>query len=124
MIKDFLIFIRDIALFLIAWGLFLPLSIVNFVVVACRGGAKGYFFSSALALDKYANRELRTLWNVTLRTSKGYPFGNVEETISSALGKNERDGTLTWVGKVLVWLLDKLDKGHARKSINDEVVIT
>lgn len=118
----FLIFIRDIVLFLLAWGLFLPLSIVNFVIVACRGGAKGYFFSSAVALDKYANRELRTLWNSTLRTSEGYPFGNVEETISSALGKNERDGTLTLIGRLLAWILDKIDRDHARKSINELMI--
>lgn len=120
MVKDFLIFIRDVVLFLFAWGLFLPLSIVNFVIVACHGGARGYFYSSALSLDKYANRELRTLWNSTLRTQKGYEFGNVEETISSALGKNERDGTLTMVGRLLVWFLDKLDKGHTIKSIKEE----
>lgn len=115
----FLTFIRDVTLFLIAWGLFLPLSVVNFVIVACNGGAKGYFFSSAVSIDKFGNRELRTLWNVALRTRTGYPFGDERETISSVLGKNERDGTLTWVGKVLVWILDRLDRDHARKSIKE-----
>ncbi len=111
--------IRDILLFLIAWLLFLPLSVVNFLIVACRGKAKGYFFSSAVSIDKFGNRELRSLWNSTLRTEEGYPFGNPEETISSALGKNERDGTLTSVGKLLCWILDKLDRDHTKKSIND-----
>jgi hypothetical protein len=101
-------------LFIIAYILFLPLSIINFCIVKNK---KGYFFSSALSLDKYANREFRTLWNLTLRNKFGYEFGAVNETISSALGKNQRDVTLTKTGKLLVWVLDKLDKNHCLKSI-------
>lgn len=82
---------------------------------------KGYFRSSAVNLDKYANREFRTLWNKTLKKENGYKFGNENETISSALGKNERDKTLTKTGKVLVWILDKIDNNHSIKSINEKV---
>ena len=77
----------------------------------------GYFKSSAISLDKFANREFRTLWNKTLRTEFGYHFGYNEETISSALGKNQQLGTLTKTGKALVWFLDALDKNHCIKSI-------
>ena len=94
--------------------MFLPLTIWNYFLV----NQKGYFRSSALSLDKYANREFRTLWNKYLRTESGYHFGEIGETISSALGKNERDNTLTKTGKRLVWLLNKLDKNHAFKSID------
>lgn len=102
-------------LFLIAYILFLPLSIINYLVVKNK---KGYFKSSAINLDKFGNREFRTLLNVTLRTVNGYEFGNMNETISGVLGKNERDKTLSATGKILVWILDKLDKGHAQKSID------
>jgi hypothetical protein len=102
-------------LFIIAYILYLPLSFINFLLVRDRG----YFMSSAVNLDKFANREFRTLWNKTLRLENGYHFGNVNETISSALGKNERDGTLSTAGKCLVWVLDKLDKNHCQKSIDD-----
>lgn len=105
----------QIILFFVAYILFLPLSLLNYFFVENK---KGYFLSSALNLDKFANREFRTLWNKVLRTEKGYKFGNIEETISSALGKNERDRTLTNYGKVLVWVLDKIDKNHCKKSIN------
>ncbi len=101
-------------LFLIAYILFLPLSIINYCVVKIKSG---YFKSSAINLDKYANREFRTLWNKVLRTENGYHFGDINETISSALGKNERDKTLTKTGKCLVWVLDKLDKNHCQNSI-------
>ena len=43
----------------------------------------------------------------------------MEETISSALGKNQRDGTLTKIGRALVWILDKIEKEHCKKSIKE-----
>lgn len=104
-------------LFLIAYILFLPLTIWNYFLVK----GDGYWLSSALSLDIYANREFRTLWNKYLRTKDGYKFGVNGETISSALGKNERDGTLTETGKKLVWILNKLDDNHCMKSIDDTI---
>ena len=102
-------------LLLIAWVLFMPISIVNYFCVKTK---KGYFKQSALNLDKYGNREFRAFFNRYFRTENGYPFGNENETISSALGKNERDGNLSKCGKVLVWILDKIDKDHCKKSIS------
>lgn len=112
-------FFIGLILFLIAWALFLPLSVVNFIIVSLKGKGGGYFYSSAVSFDKYGNRELRTLWNTTLRKPDGYPFGDERETISSALGKNERDGTLALTGKVLVWVLHVIDRNHAAKSIRE-----
>lgn len=110
-------------LFFIAYLLYFPLTFINFMIVRknAKDKGKGYFRSSAVTIDKLGNREFRTLWNKTLRTESGYEFGNFGETISSALGKNERDGTLTKSGKRLVWLLNKIDQGHCEKSINLEV---
>jgi len=91
-------------LFIIAYMLFLPLSIINFIVVTHK---KGYFRSSALTIDKLANREFRTLWNKTLRIENGYSFGAENETISSALGKNIQNNSLSLTGKCLVFILTK-----------------
>ena len=102
-------------LFLVAYILFFPLSIINYLVVKNK---KGYFKSSAINLDKFGNREFRTLLNLTLKIESGHEFGNINETISGVLGKNERDNTLTKIGRYLVWLLDKLDDNHAKKSID------
>lgn len=106
-------------LFLIAYTLLLPLTIINFLVVllTSRDKAKGYFRTTALNIDKFGNREFRKLWNLTLIIDRGYQFGNPEETISSVLGKNERDGTLSIIGKVLAWILNTIDKDHCLKSI-------
>ena len=102
-------------LFIIAYFLYLPLSLINLFFVKDKSG---YFKSSAINLDKFGNRELRTLLNKTLINNKGYKFGNIGETISSVLGKNQLTGTLTRFGKVIVWVLDKIENNHALKSIN------
>ena len=102
-------------LFIIAYILFLPLTVINWLFVKEK---KGYFKSSAISLDRFGNREFRTLFNKVLITENGYKFGDMKETISGVLGKNERDKTLSEIGKKLVWLLDKIDNNHALKSID------
>ena len=102
-------------LFIIAYVLYLPLTVVNWLFVKNKSG---YFKSSAINLDKFGNREFRTLFNKVLINDKGYRFGDIEETISSVLGKNQLTGTLTGLGRVLVWILDKIDNNHAIKSID------
>jgi len=102
-------------LFFIAYTLFLPLSLINFLAVKNK---KGYFKSSAINLDKFGNREFRTFLNKVLIVESGHKFGDMKETISGVLGKNERDKTLSKTGKKLVWVLNKLDKNHCFKSID------
>lgn len=100
-------------LFLVAYVLYLPLSIINYLLVR----SEGYFRDSAITLDKLANREFRTLWNKTLIVESGYKFGNIQETISGVLGKNIKDETLTKTGKVLVWILSEK---HCLDAIVDQ----
>ena len=101
-------------LYIIAYIFYLPLSIINFLIVKNKGG---YFKSSAITIDKLANREFRTLWNKILKNKNGYLFGAEDETISSALGKNQRDNTLSKTGNLLVKILNTLEKNHCLKSI-------
>ena len=103
-------------LFIFAYTFYLPLSIWNFYHVEDK---KGYFRSSAITIDKLANREFRTLWNKKLRTESGYKFGAENETISSALGKNQRNKTLTKTGEKLVKALDFFEENHCLNSINN-----
>jgi hypothetical protein len=103
-------------LFIIAYILLLPLTIINFFFVDKKSG---YFKSTGINIDKFANREFRSMWNATLIKKNGYQFGDETETLSSALGKNERDKTLTALGKGLVWILDKIEKNHCIKSIRE-----
>lgn len=112
-------FLGSVLLFILAYVLFLPLSLMNFLILLFKGKAGGYFLSSATNLDRFANYEFRTLFNLTLKKKEGYSFGNFGETISSVLGKNERDKTLSFMGKCFAFILNKLDKNHCQKSIKE-----
>ena len=109
----------NLVLFLIAYLLLLPLTFINYAVVAHKSSSKGYFRSTAVNIDRFGNREFRALFNKMLIKENGYKFGDIRETISSVLGKNQRDDTLSKWGKVLVWILDLIDKNHCEKSIED-----
>jgi hypothetical protein len=101
-------------LFITAYVLFLPISFINFLFVRNRG----YFKDSAINIDKFGNREFRTSLNATLiNENSPFNFGNMEETISSVLGKNQRFGHLTKFGKIICLILDTIDKNHCEKSI-------
>jgi hypothetical protein len=127
-------------LFLIAWVLWLPLTFINYFLV------KGdYFLSSAISLDRYANREFRTLWNKTLRLESMAEFGDIKDTISCVLGRIQIESfetkifslnlwywynkkykivyinysKLTLLGNILCFLLDNIDKDHCKKSVKN-----
>ena len=51
----------------------------------------------------------------------GYQHGNINETISSVLGKNQRDETLTKFGMLITKILDRMDENHCKESINENV---
>ena len=81
----------------------------------------GYFREEAVAIDRFGNYQYRSLFNALFVAKNGYKHGNINETISSVLGKNQRDETLTKLGKLLVKILDTIDKNHCKESINENV---
>jgi hypothetical protein len=104
-----------ILLYIIAYLLFLPLTIFN----ALNVRKKGYFKDTAINIDRFGNREFRFSLNKYLITEKSTDrFGNIEETISSVLGKNQISNNLTTFGKVICKILDTIEKEHCKKSIN------
>lgn len=149
MIKKIGIYILDIILFLTAWILFLPLSILNYFIVLfkARDHAKGYFRVSAVNFDKYGHKELKTLLNFCLlKKDSQFQFGDGRETISSLMGKVERASYIKryylriyyWKGKYRTFtyrsfkvtdynilgigvnrVLQLLDNMHSIKSIED-----
>jgi hypothetical protein len=108
--------------------LFLPVVVVFYIVKYLLTGNKRelkvWFFRSAREIDVFANVVGCDLFNAIFIVDKGYKFGNPKETISSVLGKNQRDKTLSLAGELLRWILDLIDDNHCIKSINDEVTNT
>lgn len=81
----------------------------------------GYFREQAVAIDRFGNSQYRSLFNALFVADGGYQHGNINETISSVLGKNEYFCTLTKKGKILVKVLNFIDKDHCAKSIDWDV---
>lgn len=77
----------------------------------------GYLFKCAIADDQQANTYLAKLFNDTLIKVGGHKFGNPDETISSVLGKNLLTNKLSLAGKILNFILNKIEQNHTTKSI-------
>jgi hypothetical protein len=107
--------------------LFAFVGVINFpIVLIIHAKKRGfwrvtnkYWRSDAYELDVFGNYRYRATWNLLFRKKDGYKFGEKSESISSALGKNKRDATLSLFGKIIAGILDALDKNHCIKSIND-----
>jgi len=78
-----------------------------------------YLRQLAISIDQMGNVAMQDLLDDILITKDGYTFGNVDETISSVLGKNERQLTLKGLGRALVKFLNFIDPNHALNSIEE-----
>ena len=108
-----------IILYIIATIFWVILTPINWIIVTFKHGLSNqYFRETAVDIDKFGNRNFRTFFNTTMKIKDGYAFGNVNETISSVLGKNQRDKTLSWFGIIICFILDWLDEDHCKNSIN------
>lgn len=150
LLKEVATFALHVALFYIAYKMVAPLIVACLIAVWYKyGSVKGYFLNSASSLDRWGNSEFKTLWNLILiKSSSLYKFGNIFETISSVLGKNERASQVVLVNyRVYYWwkkykvyrhrkfiktdytligiglnrFLWMCDYNHCMKSINDKI---
>lgn len=86
-----------------------------------KKGFKGlgeYLLQIAISIDQLGNVLMQYLLNLLWIRPGGYSFGNRDETISSALGRNKRIGTLNGFGKAIDALLDFIDPNHSLNSID------
>jgi len=108
--------------------LLLPLvaafMILKYVFTGNKRMLSVWFFRTAREIDIFANVNGSEFFDAIFITDGGYKFGNPKETISSVIGKNQRDNTLSIAGKLLRHMLDKIDKDHCLKSINNDATNT
>lgn len=84
-------------------------------------GLKGvgeYLLKIAISVDQLGNVLMQHLLNLLWVKKGGYQFGNRDETISSALGRNRQLGTLTSFGLAIDAFLDRIDPQHSLNSID------
>lgn len=79
---------------------------------------KIFFTNVAASIDQTGNALYGLLWNYIFikKNTLYYPFGDKDETISEVLGWNEKYhiSSLTKTAKVLIWILNKLEKDHCQ----------
>lgn len=78
-----------------------------------------YHLDLAIAKDQYGNALCKYLFNDLLIKWNGYKFGNIDETISSVIGKNKVANTLTPLGLLIDRILNKFEKDHSINSIDN-----
>ncbi|MCX8472873.1 MAG: hypothetical protein ORN85_04410 [Sediminibacterium sp.] len=71
----------------------------------------------AIVLDILGNVTMQFIFNDYLITKDGHKFGEINETISSVLGKNQLMGTLKKPGKTLIKFLEVIEEEHCLNSI-------
>jgi len=106
---------------ILKWSLSPLLWIVGVICSYKQKEHKKYFKDLAISKDQYGNTVGKYVFNYCLIKSNGYKFGNIDETISSVLGKNKTTNTLSKIGKLLDYILDLLDPNHSIKSIDHNI---
>lgn len=111
-------FILLIIASLLKWILTPVAYVYGLIVAISKGEFSQYNEQLALAKDRYGNVLCQYLFNQIFIKSEGYKYGVGKETISSVLGKNERDGTLLHLGKFILLILNSLEENHCKNSID------
>ena len=126
--KNLKVHVNDLSIAIILLYLFLPIVVIFYIIKYLLTGNKRelkvWFYRSAREIDVFANVVGSDLFNAIFIVDQGYKFGNPKETISSVLGKNQRDKTLSLAGDGLRRILDLIDENHCLNSINSEVTNT
>lgn len=92
----------------------------NSIAALTRGEWNQYNTDLAIAIDQYGNGLSKYLFNMLLiKKESVHKFGNIDETISSVIGKNKVAGTLTWGGRRLDVFLEGVDPNHSVDAIDN-----
>ena len=116
----------ELLLLVIALLLLMTIGVIRFIYAIVKYLVTwdiknlGYYLRKVnIWLDEAWN----TIWwpfnNKYMKTKEWYKFGRSDETLSSALWKNERDQTLKRLWKWTTKQLSRLDYNHSIKSIEE-----
>lgn len=114
-----------VILFLVARFLQWVLTPVFFIyaIIRLRNFKKisKYFHDVAFSIDQLGNTMGAPIMNdVLLKDSNVYPYGDMDKTISHCTGVNEKNNNLTRWGRLLAWILNKIDPNHTTKAAVNE----
>ncbi len=112
-----LLFLVSIVLFIITTPIGFLYGFFYRLFTGFLKGLGGYFLEMAVSIDQLGNVIMQHILNLLWIKKGGYTFGNRDETISSVLGKNKVQNTLSGFGKLIVSILDAIDPNHVLDSI-------
>jgi len=79
---------------------------------------KTYLLNALIGLDQFANALFGPLFNLAFGVPKGASrFGYPDETISSVLGKLQANQQGNAAARLLMRILNRIDKNHCAKSV-------
>lgn len=113
---NFLLLILSMILFIIL----APISFVYSVIYRMTKSASFYFWQIAVAIDELGNTVCQDLFNGVMRKSGGHKFGNSDETVSYVLGVLKSQDKLLPIGRMISWLLNKIDKYHVEDAVKNK----
>ena len=111
---------KGFILFLIASISYIVLVPISIIYSIFKG--KGDFMTYAIRIDQTINSISGVLLDRVFLIDKSiFRFGDMDKTISYNLGKNAEFNNLTKFGRLIVWLLDKIDCNHTKRAYKDEI---
>lgn len=113
-----LLFLISIVLLVITGPLGFVYGLFHSLFTKGLKGIGEYLLRIAVSIDQLGNVMMSHLLNVLWTKKQGYKFGNRDETISSAIGRNKQLGTLTAAGRLIDKILDMIDPNHSLNSID------
>ncbi len=113
-----LLFLISILLLVVTGPLGFLYGLLHSLFTKGLRGLGNYLLQIAISIDQLGNVLMQHLLNLLWTRENGYRFGNRDETISSALGRNKQTDTLSRFGKLIDRILDGIDSDHSLNSID------
>lgn len=101
--------------------LFTPFSIL-WTIILKRKKISDYFWRFAIALDQLGNVTCQYTLNAAFIKKGGVMCGDEDQTVSYVIGINKQLDTLTIAGRFLANILNKIEKNHVEKAVENEKI--
>lgn len=88
-----------------------------------KGGYKlsEWFYNMAISNDQGGNVQSALTFQKMFTRGKAFEFGEPDDTVSYVLARNRYKGRLNAFGRIIAWLLDKIDHKHIDKAIESKI---
>jgi hypothetical protein len=113
-------FLLNILASLIKWALQPTLFAYGVIRSLSKREFSKWQFNVAYTKDVWGNALGKYVFDDLLITKEAkYKFGHRKQTISYVLGKNLETNSLSLLGKILVLILNKIEKNHVQNAVRN-----